>query len=46
MNLPHPTSWGVLDCMKWISCVNLDGMCAAAELFLSDGEHRFRRKVG
>ncbi|CAN0249735.1 unnamed protein product, partial [Ectocarpus fasciculatus] len=33
-SLPHPTSWGVQDCLKWLSCVDLDEMCSAAHVFL------------
>eukprot|EP00752_Nemacystus_decipiens_P010771 g9583.t2 len=36
-NVPHPTVWGVRDCLKWLSCVDLDGMCRAAKAFLDDG---------
>lgn len=36
-SVPHPTVWGVKDCLKWLSCVDLDGMCRAAKAFLDDG---------
>lgn len=36
-SVPHPTVWGVKDCLKWLSCVDLDGMCRAAKAFLGDG---------
>ncbi|CAN0153209.1 unnamed protein product, partial [Pylaiella littoralis] len=32
--LPHPTAWSVQDCLKWLSCVDLDQMCKAANVFL------------
>ncbi|CAM9992893.1 unnamed protein product, partial [Ectocarpus sp. 12 AP-2014] len=35
-SLPHPTSWGVQDCLQWLSCVDLDEMCSAAHVFLYD----------
>lgn len=37
-SVPHPTAWGVKDCLKWLSCVDLDGMCKYTEAFLDDGK--------
>lgn len=37
-NLPHPSAWGVQDCLKWLSCVDLDQMCTAANIFLDSGK--------
>lgn len=36
--LPHPSVWGVQDCLKWLSCVDLDHMCEAANAFLCGSE--------
>lgn len=37
-NIPHPSAWSVQDCLRWLSCVDLDQMCKATKTFLYDGE--------
>lgn len=44
-NLPQPSSWNCPDCLNWLSCVDLDEVCAAAERFLADGRSVTRGNV-
>lgn len=36
-SVPHPTAWSVKDCLKWLSCADLDDMCSASSAFLDGG---------